>query len=157
MFGGEIEPAGKTVYAVGGKLALNKKTTFVVEIGGVKDKIEAHVVDHAPVDILLGRPFLMKYSDGYRRMEEEFLSEGEPMEDNIACMILARDRLEQLLNKYPNLVLEKDELPPPDRYYRGQTFELGIMESERDRIFFTAQYPPKPHEVDEFRKVVNPL
>ena len=156
-FGGRIEPTGKVVYAVGGKLALNEKVEFQMRLGEVNETITAHMVTHAPVDILLGRPFLWKHSEGYRMMTQEFQGEEETPDDSAACVIMIRDRLEQVLEKYPNLVLEKDEVPPPDRFYRGQSFELGIMESERDRIFFRAQYPPKPHEVDEFRKVMKPL
>ena len=75
----------------------------------------------------------------------------------IIRFIIARNKLLCMLDEFPEPVLEKGKLPPPDRYCKGQEFELGIPDSERERIFFRAQYPPTPQQIEIFRKLLQPL
>jgi len=63
----------------------------------------------------------------------------------------------KLLDQHPQLVLEKGQQQPPDRVYEDQTFELGIRDEERNKIFYRSQYPPNPAEINEYRKIIQPL
>ena len=90
-------------------------------------------------------------------MRRELPEAMNPPETSIVCILMLRDRLEDLLNKFPNLILKKDELPPKDSFYAELTFELGIPDSERGRTFFRSQYPPKAQEIEIFRKLLTPL
>jgi len=156
--GAPLKSAGSTVLVVGGSVIVDKIVEVSLEIDKVKDTIKAYVVKEAPVDVVLGEPFLIKHSEGYRRMLEEFPNARITRKPSvITCTIINRERLERLLDKYPQLILEKDQLPPKDRYYKGQTFELGIPDSERNKTFFRAQYPPNPQQIEQFRKLLLPL
>ena len=53
--------------------------------------------------------------------------------------------------------MKDDELPAPDRYYKGLTFELGIPDEKRDKIYFRAQYPPNPEHIPIYREILEPL
>ena len=60
----------------------------------------------------------------------------------MACVIIVQNRLMYSLDEFPQFVLAKNQLLPPERYYKGQEIELGIPDDERERTFFRAQYPP---------------
>ena len=147
--------AERPIVAAG--INLDLKVEFVIEVGIVKEKMIAYIISSAPADILLGHPFLVKHSPGYRAMLKEFPDARIPQNRSVVCTVLLQEKLERLLDNYSELILKKDELPPPNRYYKGQTFELGIPDEARDKIFFKAQYPPKAHQIDDFRKVIQPL
>jgi len=78
-------------------------------------------------------------------------------EQVVCCMVETKQKLEWLLSKYKDLILEDDELPIPDRYYKKRTFRLGLEEDKRDKIFFRPQYPPHPEQIPEYKKLVEPL
>ena len=61
------------------------------------------------------------------------------------------------MKKYPKLILEGDALPPPDRFYKKRVFFLGLPPEKRDKIYFRAQYPPHPEQIEIFRQLVEPL
>jgi len=61
------------------------------------------------------------------------------------------------LSNYPKLILEKDQLPPADRYYKGEAFELGIPDHERDRVFYRPQYILGEKQIEELKKLIKPL
>ena len=52
------------------------------------------------------------------------------------------------LDRYPKLVLNNDKIPDRSRFYKGQMFELGLPDHVRNHVFFRAQFPPKPAEVE---------
>jgi len=155
--GGTIAPGGHSLSCVGNGTESRGKITLKIRLGRVTDTIEADVVRHNPVDIILGHPFLLKHSEGYRRMRREFPEAMIPPERSPACIAILDSRLKELLKKYPELILEKDQLPPPERHYKGAMFKLGIPDEARDKIFFRAQYPPKSHEIEQYRKILLPL
>jgi len=124
-----------------------------IKIGEIETNIIAYVVDGIPGDLLLGEPFLSIHSEGYNLMIKEFKGRvGRKI-----CTVTELDELYKLLDKYPKLVLDDDELPDPTRYYKGQTFHLGIPEEERNRIFHRGQYEVIPTQIDEYRKLLIPL
>jgi len=65
--------------------------------------------------------------------------------------------LEEVLDKYPKLVLNDDQMPDPTRYYKGQSFELGLPEDKRNRRVCRAQYLPHPTLIGRFREILEPL
>ena len=72
------------------------------------------------------------------------------------CLALCDD-LEDLLKKYPKLILGDDELPDPTRYYKGQTFTLGLPEDKRTKRYFRPQFAPRPQDIEIYRKLLEPL
>jgi len=109
----------KSMMVVEGSAYTKEVARFDINLAKVHDCVEAYVVEHCPVDILLGVPFLEKHSPGFRQMMNEFLEARLPQETgrvSIACLILWHDRLEHVLDKYPNLILDKNQLPPQEGY-----------------------------------------
>lgn len=58
----------KTVKTVGSELKLDEAVVLNIKIGKTRAEILAYIVDRLPADILLGTPFLEKYSRGFNRM-----------------------------------------------------------------------------------------
>ena len=146
------------IHTVGGDLHSKEAIHFRLTLGDIQTSIKAHVVKSAPADILLGTPFLLKQSEGYRHMLQEFGLSGKPSEPGEGeCTVATVDELENLFTKYPNLVLEDDDIPDPSRCYKGQTFELGLPEEKRDKVYFKAQYPPDPTKIEVYRELLEPL
>jgi len=130
---------------VNGDVVLDRMVRFNIKIGQVQDDISAYVIKQAPVEILLGISSLAKHSEGYRKMMEWFPSKTAVLEESYAYTILGQERR------------KRTKLPPKDRYYKGQEFELGIPDYDRDRIFYRPQYNLKPHEIEELKKLIMPL
>ena len=132
---------------------------FTIKIGErIVASIWAYVIDLAPADILLSASFLKEYSQGYNIMMKEFMPYLFHESDLvIACTTEGVAALEMILNKYPQLVLGDDEVPDPNRYYKGQTFRLGLPDECRDKVYYRAQYHTDPHLIAEYRKILEPL
>ena len=142
----------KFVTVVGGSVYIKELVCFEIILADVRDTVDAYVVAHCPVDVLLGVPFLWKHSAGFRQMASEFPEARLTQEDrgiSVATLILWKDKLEQILSKYPKLILEKGQLPPADRYYKEMTFELGIPDDERDKIFYKPRYRLTHQQIKE--------
>ena len=128
----------KTIVTVGTQMEVTQAMEILIEIGRIQADITAYVVAHAPADILLGIPFLMKYSAGFRRMVQEFSDKAlVRMHGSIeeSCSVDDRGRLEALLDKYPKLVVGDNEVPEDSRYYKAQTFDLGLPEEKKETRF----------------------
>ena len=144
---------------------LDEAIELTVVIGKVQTKLIAHIVPNAPADILLGQDFLKQHSRGFHIMLEEFdirddhMDDGSESERETICCIITevRRKLEDLLKKYKELILEEDELPKPERCYKKRTFSLGLPEEKRNKIYYRPQYPPHPQEIPEYRKLIEPL
>lgn len=148
----------KVIRTVGSEMRLDEMVYLEIEIGTTHARIKAYVVDNLPADILLEIPFLKQYSRGFNEMFHELSPDWDRGEDSPkVCAADVRSRLEALLDKYPDLVLDDDEIPDPTRYYKGQTFELGLPEGKRDKRYFRAQYPPDPHKIEKYRELLEPL
>ena len=155
--GSRIE-VDKEVRTVGGKVQIKEALETTINWNNRQARIRLHIVDDAPADILLGTPFLERFSEGFRTMVHEFCPTMEDeVNSSVVCCARYSHELEALLDKYPKLVLEEDELPDPSRFYRGRSFELGIPENQRHRTYFRAQYPPNPQQIELFRKFLEPL
>lgn len=145
----------------GGVLDIDQAIKCRIHIGNIKAQVKLYVVPDSPVDILLGEPFLMKYSRGFRMMCKEFLEKEPEKEEQSeplhAGAVQGAPELTKLLDNYPDLILEPDEMPDPNRVYKGQTFRLGLPEDKRDRIYYKPQYPPDPSKIDIYRKLIIPL
>jgi len=159
-------PIDETLKGVPLKVNLKEAREFTIQIGSVTTKITAVVVPDGPTDLLLGQPFLEEYSAGYALMCKEF--EGpktqEPGQETASIGAISKDNddlsgktLEDILNKYPKLVLEDGELPDPSRVYTGQAFRLGLPDDKRHKRYYKAQYPPDPSKIEEYRKLIEPL
>jgi len=130
-----------------------------IEIGDINADVRVYVVDKAPADILLGIPFLSKYSEGFKKMIQEFSKNYPgviPPGRETVCAA-EDDELLSLLEEFPNLVIDEDKVPDATRYYKGRTFTLGLPKDKRDKIYFRAQYPPNPQEIEKYRELVQPL
>jgi len=127
----------KVAKTVNAKVEITEGIITCLKFKGIKANVTLYIVDDTPVDILLGTLFLSRYSKGYRIMKKEF-EPDEVIEDAVMAVEVEdhKDQLEALLDKYPKLVLEKGEMPEPTRYYKGVTFELGIPDDMRDKVFF---------------------
>jgi len=145
-------PANKTIQVVVGGLKLSEIVDTAIKVGRTKTKIMAFVVDKQPFDIMLGQPFLEKHSPAYMQMYREFPEAVLPDDSTSACPVYVQVRLQAILDEHPNLILEKDQLPPPDRVYDEQEFELGLPDELRDKTFFRAQYPPNPMDIDKIQR-----
>jgi len=157
--GGEIIHVNKNVQVVDAQSHVSQAMNNLIEIVNIQADITVYMVSEAPADISLGVPFLWKYSEGFRRMIEEFdavPARGQP-KVMVACVAAEESGLEELLNEFPKLVVDGDELPDPDRYYKGRTFDLGLPEEKRDKIYFRSQYPANPQQIEKFRELVIPL
>jgi len=157
---GKVIHLEKPVRTVGARLVLTEAVIFKLKIGKITEISTAHIVPEAPAEILLGTQFLMKYSKGFKLMMQEFVVQdaSNHVEAIISCTILTeREELEGLLIKYKGLVLEKGELPGPDRYYKRQTFSLGLPEDKRRKRYYKAQYPPNPQDIERYKKILIPL
>jgi len=69
LWGCKAEKTNKVVEVVEGNVILNQRVTFTISTGKVVGK-------RAPVEVLLGRPFLLKNSKDFRIMLEEFSPVG---------------------------------------------------------------------------------
>ena len=152
------------VSSLGAQIKINQSIKAKMQIGANTVTTEFNVVPHAPADILLGAPFLKEHSQAYNRLLEEFKENEEERQTRQQVSTAAaatagekEETLEGLLDKHPNLVLSHDQVPDPTRVYKGQCFELGLPRDKRDRQYYRAQYPPKPGEVEMYRKVLEPL
>ena len=86
MIKSRTKPVCRSALAVGGNIRLTKAIEFVMTIGVVTDSILAYVITRIPVDILLGAPFLMKHSQGFRLMMHEFPKARHPSEASVAVV-----------------------------------------------------------------------
>ena len=153
---GKRHRTDKFIRAVGGKLTIKQAIDFKIHVGNVKTKIRAYVIPQSPADLLLGRPFLWKYSRGYRIMCKEFNINPDIKNEEI-CAAIETGELHNLLDKYPKLILAPGKLPDPSRVYKGQEFELGLPDDKRGKTYYRAQYQPDPTKIDEYRKLLKPL
>jgi len=151
---GTIERKEQTLRAMGHEQRISEIITMKIIVNCKEYTITAGICEDIPADILLGSPFLAEYSKGYEMMVQEFGGKCNPQSVNA---VSKTDELQKLLEKYPKLVLGEDEMPAPDRFFKGRSFELGIPEEKRKEVFYRPQYPCDPAMVDEFRKVVDPL
>ena len=149
----------KEIHTVGNALKIVSAIQTTIKISDIEDEILLYVVDEAPADVLLGTPFLERYSEGYKKMMEEFEKKlNRRTRRAIAAVCISiNKRLEAILNKYPKLVLGENELPDPKRFYRKRTFRLGLKPEMRDKIYFKAQYPPKPGDVFRYKRLLGPM
>jgi len=172
---GERIYSNKFIRTVGSEISIKEAILIDIEIGNIKAKVLAYIVKEAPADILLGVPFLKRYSKGFNQMvsefsdsvktdaeskEEDYCKEEEPQKDveEAAAVAAATPRdLEALLDKYPDLVLGEDQLPNPKRYYKHHTFELGLPKEKRSKRYYRPQYPPDPTKIEIYRKILEPL
>jgi len=58
-----------------------------------------------------------------------------------------------LLEEFPKLVIDEDKVTDATRYYKGRAFTLGLPEDKRDKIYFRAQYPPNPQQIEKYREI----
>ncbi len=149
--------AETSVQVVGSTLKLEEAIELVIKLDRTTAQITAYVAEDLPADLLLGTPFLMKYSVGFKCMFHEFAPVEERPILRSSCVATEKGRLERLLDKYPKLVLGDDEMPDPNRFYRGQAFQLGLPEEKRDKIYFRPQYPPTHGQVEKYREILEPL
>lgn len=149
----------KSVQTVGADLKIQEAIETDIQMGPIQTGIILHIVDDAPAEVLLGTPFLEKHSRGYEIMQQEFSKPDEPDQVQAISDTSGADTnaLEKVLEEFPKLVLGDDEQPDPTRHYKGQKFELGIPDEERDKVFFKAQYPPNPQQIQIYRKILEPL
>ena len=92
-----------------------------IQIGDKESIIEAYIVGYAPAEVLLGIPFLMANSKGFKMMDEEFLEDPSDERGEV-CAVEERDDLEKILDEFPKLVLKEGEFPDPEKFYKGQIF-----------------------------------
>ena len=151
---GTIIPTNKTIRVLRNVQEVTKCIEMKIRIGRKEDVITAYVVEGIPGEILIGNPFLLEHSEGLNIMIKEF---GGRINFPKVCTVAELDGLQALLVKYPGLVLEEGEMPDPNRYYKGQTFHLGIPEDKRDTIYYRGQYQFDPALIDKYREVMEPL
>ena len=155
---GKRIPVHRSAKCVDREVVMREALKVSLNIGGMQANVILYIVNDAPADVLLGTPFLMEFSKGFREMLREFPSaENEFPEAEEMCAAIEMRVLEDVLNKYPKLILEDDQLPDPTRYYKGQAFELGLPEDKRDRRYFRPQYLPQPMTTGKFREILEPL
>ena len=147
-----------TVHTLDSEIHIERKIEVEIKIGNTKATVTLHVAPKAPADILLGVPFLQAHSQGYKLMCEEF-EQGANQQTVAAASVETSEpkTLEEVLARHPDLILEPDQVPDPSRVYKGQHFRLGLPDDKRSKIYCRPQYPPKPGDVEAFRKVLEPL
>lgn len=127
---------------------------------GTRSWISAFIVEQCPHKVIIGRDFLAKHCPPYDHFVQELNKfRGEVL--SVECQDVKKEEQAELLQKIeekcPGLLLEKGQVPPKDRVYKGMTFHLGLRREARRERFFRPQYPPKPGEVDFFVKAMEPL
>jgi len=75
--GYESTPVDKDIRAVGKDLTTSELVYIDIEMGSLKARIQAYVMAHSPVDILLGVPFLWSFSRGFRIMTNNRVMKGK--------------------------------------------------------------------------------
>ena len=147
-----------TVHTLDSEIQIKQTIQTEIEIGNTKATVVLHVAPKAPADILLGVPFLQEHSQGYKLMCKEFEQRTKPQTVASAETTVDKPKtLEDVLACHPDLILEPDQVPDPTRVYKGQHFRLGLPDDKRSKIYCRPQYPPKPGDVEAFRKVLEPL
>lgn len=155
---GEKVPVHRSARCVNRHVVIREALDTNLSIGGVQADVRLYIVEDAPADVLLGTPFLIKFSNGFREMLREFPAAGaEHPEAEEVCAVIEKQVLEEVLDKYPKLVLNDNQMPDPTRYYKGQAFELGLPENRRYRRYYRAQYLPHPTLIGKFREILEPL
>lgn len=153
-----------------GEFDLSEVVMLHIDLGVIHADIKAHVVPKIPVDILLGQEFLLQNSKGYKLMLEEFgiLPEAERSEPqtqeevtptDAICAMASPEKWDMLIQEFRRrgLILEGEEMPDPNRHYTKRTFSLGLPDDKRNKIYFRPQYQPHPQDVEEYRKIMDPL
>lgn len=127
---------------------------------GTRSWVSAFIVKSCPHKVIIGRDFLAKHCPPYSRFIQELTKFREEVLSVDTQDVEEKERVEllhKIEEKCPGLLLEKGQVPPKDRVYKGMTFRLGLKREARKERFFRPQYPPKPGEVDFFMKAMEPL
>ena len=82
--------------------------------------VTLHVITHAPADVLLGVPSLREHSRAYQQLCREF--KGEADQVALTTSSGSRHELEGMLDKYPVLIFNHDEITDPTRVFTQSTF-----------------------------------
>ena len=151
---GTMKPASKTIRVLRNVQEVKQCIEMKLRIGQKEDTITAYVVEGIPGEILIGNPFLLQHSEGLNQMIKEF--DGHINFPNV-CTVTDLDELQSVLKEFPDLILEDEEMPNPNRYFKGQTFYLGIPKEKRNVIYHRGQYQFDPALIEKYREIIEPL
>jgi len=91
----------KNVQVVGQTFQIRKAMAVDISIGSAQAHTVLYVARSAPADILLGHPFLSRFSEGYRMMQNEFMDASMSQTSQVETCLALCDDLEDLLKKVP--------------------------------------------------------
>lgn len=127
---------------------------------GTRSWITAFIVKQCPHRVIVGRDFLAKHCPPYNRFVQELTKVREEVLSLDSQAVEEKEQAEllrEIEERCPGLLLEKGQVAPEDRVYKGMTFRLGLKKEARKERFFRPQYPPKPGEIDFFMETMRPL
>ncbi len=136
---GERIPVHRSARCVNRQVDIREALVTNLNIGGVHADIRLYLVEEAPADVLLGTPFLIKFSKGFREMLKEFPTTGaEHPEAKERRAAIERQVLEKVVDEHPKLVLSDNQVPDSAGGNGAQNL-------------------PHPAPIGKFREILEPL
>lgn len=124
---------GKVVHTLGSNVPIRSVMQVFMKVAGKIVPVTLHMIPHTTADVLLGVPSLREHSRAYQQLCREF--KGEADQVALTTSSGSRHELEELLDKYPELIFNRDEITDTTRVYT-EHIHLNL-DNKRDNIYFT--------------------